>query len=770
MVDETIGAAAITYHRQPRPGKVEVLATKPLGNQRDLALAYTPGVAAACRAIAEDPSQASELTARANLVAVVTNGTAVLGLGAIGPLASKPVMEGKAVLFKKFAGIDVFDIELAEQDPEKLIDIIAALEPTFGGINLEDIKAPECFVIERELRRRMKIPVFHDDQHGTAIIVNAAIYNALYLVEKKISEVKVVCSGAGAAAIACLDLLVEQGARRENIYVADIEGLIYEGREVLMDPWKARYAQPTSARSLEEVIDDADVFLGVSAPNVLKPEMVKRMARDPVILALANPEPEIMPEVAREARPDAIIATGRSDYPNQVNNVLCFPFIFRGALDVGATEINEEMKIAAVRALARLARTEVSEVVIQAYGGESAPFGREYLIPRPFDPRLILEIAPAVAEAAMKSGVATRPIEDLAAYRQRLHEFVFRSGLVMKPVFEQAKNDRKRVFFAEGEAERVLRAVQVVVDEGLATPIVCGRPEVISDRIKRLGLRLRMEEDFEVVNPLSDPRYGDYWRLYHSLMERKGVSPDQARTVIRTDSTVIGALAVRRGDADALICGVEGRYLDHLRHIDDIIGKAEGARGYSALSLLITSKGTFFIADTYVNHDPSVEEVVEMTVHAAAAVQRFGISPKIALLSHSNFGSHRHPAALKMREAVRLLHENYPDLEVEGEMHADAALSEEIRNRIFPNSKLKGAANLLIMPTLDAANISFNLLKVMAEGLSVGPLLLGTACPAHIATPSITARGVINLCAIAAVDAQSRAPVPLTDKAGAASE
>src|SRR5690625_393554 len=665
-------------------------------------------------------------------------------------------MEGKAVLFKKFAGIDVFDIEIDELDPEKLIEIVASLEPTFGGINLEDIKAPECFIVERELRKRMKIPLFHDDQHGTAIIVNAAIYNALQLIDKKIGEVKVVCSGAGAAAIACLDLLVEQGARRENIYVADIEGLIYEGREALMDPWKARYAQPTAARTLAEVIEGADVFLGVSAPNVLKPEMVEKMARDPVILALANPEPEILPEEARRVRPDAIIATGRSDYPNQVNNVLCFPFIFRGALDVGATVINEEMKIACVRALAELARSEVSEVVIQAYGGESAPFGREYLIPRPFDPRLILHIAPAVAEAAMKSGVATRPIEDLAAYRQRLNEFVFRSGLAMKPMFEQAKADPKRVFFAEGEAERVLRAVQVVVDDGLAKPIVCGRPEVIADRIGRLGLRIRIDEDFEVVNPLSDPRYNEYWRLYHRLMERKGVSPDQARTIIRTDATVIGALAVHRGDADALICGVEGRYLDHLGHVEDIIGKARGVEDYSALSLLITAKGTFFIADTYVSDEPSVEELVEMTIYAADAVQRFGITPKIALLSHSNFGTHPHPTALRMREAVRRLHERFPDLQVEGEMHADAALSEEIRERTFPNSRLKGSANLLIMPTLDAANISFHLLKVLAEALSVGPLLLGTACPAHIATPSITARGVINLCAIAAVDVQSR--------------
>ncbi|MDF2097278.1 NADP-dependent malic enzyme [Aquibaculum arenosum] len=766
MVDDTFAAAALTYHRTPVPGKLEVVATKPLGNQRDLALAYSPGVAAACRAIVEDPAEASTLTARANLVGVVTNGTAVLGLGAIGPLASKPVMEGKAVLFKKFAGIDVFDIELAELDPERLIEIVGALEPTFGGINLEDIKAPECFIVERELRKRMNIPVFHDDQHGTAIIVNAAIYNALHLVDKKLEDVKVVCSGAGAAAIACLDLLVEQGARRENIFVSDIEGVVYAGRETLMDPWKARYAQETKARSLGEVIEDADVFLGLSAPNVLKAEMVARMARDPVILALANPEPEILPEEARAARPDAIIATGRSDYPNQVNNVLCFPFIFRGALDVGATEINEEMKIACVRALAELARSEVSEVVIQAYGGESAPFGREYLIPRPFDPRLILQIAPAVAEAAMKSGVATRPIKDLGAYRQQLNEFVFRSGLAMKPVFEQAKADPQRVFFAEGEAERVLRAVQAVVDEGLARPIICGRPKVVEDRIERLGLRIRIDEDFELVNPLSDPRYNDYWRLYHRLMERNGVSPDRARTVVRTDATVIGALAVRRGDADALICGVEGRYRDHLRHIENIIGKAGGVHDYSALSLLITAKGTFFIADTYVSDNPTAQELVEMTVYAAEAVQRFGITPKIALLSHSSFGSHQDSTAGKMREAVRMLHESRPDLEVEGEMHADAALSEDIRSRIFPNSRLKGAANLLIMPTLDAANISFNLLKVLGEGLSVGPLLLGTACPAHIATPSITARGVINLCAIAAVDARSRTEChPLPDLA-----
>ena len=754
---ENLREAALAYHRYPKPGKLEVTATKPLANQHDLALAYSPGVAAACDAIVEDPAEASHLTARANLVAVVTNGTAVLGLGAIGPLAAKPVMEGKAVLFKKFAGIDVFDIELDERDPDKLVDIVAALEPTFGAINLEDIKAPECFEIEGRLRERMSIPVFHDDQHGTAIIVGAAIYNGLRLVGKDLGEVKLVTSGAGAAALACLDLLLSLGVKRENVWATDIAGVVYEGRAEEMDPWKARYAQKTDARKLAEVIEGADVFLGLSAPGVLKPEMVARMADKPIILALANPDPEILPEAALAARSDAIIATGRSDYPNQVNNVLCFPFIFRGALDVGATTINEEMKLACVKALADLALAEPSEVVAKAYGGEAGRFGPEYLIPSPFDPRLILEIAPAVAKAAMDSGVAARPIEDFAAYRQRLTQFVFRSGLVMKPIFERAQRDPKRVIYAEGEDERVLRAIQVVVDEGLAKPIAVGRPEVVAARIERLGLRIEPGRDFVLINPESDPRYNDYWQAYHRLTEREGVSPDRARTVVRTNNTVIAALAVRLGDADAMLCGVEGRYTRHLGYITNVIGLAEDAHDVSALSLLIVPSGTYFLADTHVTPEPSVQEIVEMTVHAAAHLRRFGIEPKVALLSHSSFGSRDTPSALKMREALKVLHADHPDLEVEGEMHADAALDEAVRQRIFPSSRLTGQANLLIMPNLDAANIAFNLVKVLGDGLPVGPILIGTAAPAHILTPTVTARGVVNMSAIAVVDAQDRA-------------
>ena len=754
---ENLREAALAYHRYPKPGKLEVTATKPLANQHDLALAYSPGVAAACDAIVEDPAEASHLTARANLVAVVTNGTAVLGLGAIGPLAAKPVMEGKAVLFKKFAGIDVFDIELDERDPDKLVDIVAALEPTFGAINLEDIKAPECFEIEGRLRERMSIPVFHDDQHGTAIIVGAAIYNGLRLVGKDLGEVKLVTSGAGAAALACLDLLLSLGVKRENVWATDIAGVVYEGRAEEMDPWKARYAQKTDARKLAEVIEGADVFLGLSAPGVLKPEMVARMADKPIILALANPDPEILPEAALAARSDAIIATGRSDYPNQVNNVLCFPFIFRGALDVGATTINEEMKLACVKALADLALAEPSEVVAKAYGGEAGRFGPEYLIPSPFDPRLILEIAPAVAKAAMDSGVAARPIEDFAAYRQRLTQFVFRSGLVMKPIFERAQRDPKRVIYAEGEDERVLRAIQVVVDEGLAKPIAVGRPEVVAARIERLGLRIEPGRDFDLINPESDPRYNDYWQAYHRLTEREGVSPDRARTVVRTNNTVIAALAVRLGDADAMLCGVEGRYTRHLGYITNVIGLAEDAHDVSALSLLIVPSGTYFLADTHVTPEPSAQEIVEMTVQAAAHLRRFGIEPKVALLSHSSFGSRDTPSALKMREALKVLHADHPDLEVEGEMHADAALDEAVRQRIFPSSRLTGQANLLIMPNLDAANIAFNLVKALGEGLPVGPILIGTAAPAHILTPTVTARGVVNMSAIAVVDAQDRA-------------
>ena len=754
---ENLREAALAYHRYPKPGKLEVTATKPLANQHDLALAYSPGVAAACDAIVEDPAEASHLTARANLVAVVTNGTAVLGLGAIGPLAAKPVMEGKAVLFKKFAGIDVFDIELDERDPDKLVDIVAALEPTFGAINLEDIKAPECFEIEGRLRERMSIPVFHDDQHGTAIIVGAAIYNGLRLVGKDLGEVKLVTSGAGAAALACLDLLLSLGVKRENVWATDIAGVVYEGRAEEMDPWKARYAQKTDARKLAEVIEGADVFLGLSAPGVLKPEMVARMADKPIILALANPDPEILPEAALAARSDAIIATGRSDYPNQVNNVLCFPFIFRGALDVGATTINEEMKLACVKALADLALAEPSEVVAKAYGGEAGRFGPEYLIPSPFDPRLILEIAPAVAKAAMDSGVAARPIEDFAAYRQRLTQFVFRSGLVMKPIFERAQRDPKRVIYAEGEDERVLRAIQVVVDEGLAKPIAVGRPEVVAARIERLGLRIEPGRDFDLINPESDPRYNDYWQAYHRLTEREGVSPDRARTVVRTNNTVIAALAVRLGDADAMLCGVEGRYTRHLGYITNVIGLAEDAHDVSALSLLIVPSGTYFLADTHVTPEPSAQEIVEMTVQAAAHLRRFGIEPKVALLSHSSFGSRDTPSALKMREALKVLHADHPDLEVEGEMHADAALDEAVRQRIFPSSRLTGQANLLIMPNLDAANIAFNLVKALGDGLPVGPILIGTAAPAHILTPTVTARGVVNMSAIAVVDAQDRA-------------
>ncbi len=749
--------AALAYHRSPKPGKLEVTATKPLGNQRDLALAYSPGVAAACEAIAEDPAQAAEFTARSNLVAVVSNGTAVLGLGAIGPLAAKPVMEGKAVLFKKFAGIDVFDIEIDAAEVDKMVEVIAALEPTFGGINLEDIKAPECFQVESRLRERMKIPVFHDDQHGTAIIVGAAVYNGLRLVGKDLGKVKVVASGAGAAAIACLNLLTALGVKRENVWVSDIVGVVYQGREEQMDPWKGAYAQDTEARSLGDVIDDADVFLGLSAPGVLKPEMVKRMADHPLILALANPVPEIMPEEAHAARDDVIMATGRSDYPNQVNNVLCFPFIFRGALDVGATTINEEMKIACVKALADLALAEPSDVVAQAYGGEVERFGADYLIPRPFDPRLILKIAPAVAKAAMESGVATKPIENFAAYAADLQRFVFRSGLVMKPIFERAQQDPKRLVYAQGEDERVLRAVQVVIDEGLARPTLVGRPEVIETRIQRDGLRIKAGEDFDVINPESDPRYKDYWETYHGIMERRGMTPELARTVVRTSNTVIAALALKRGEADAMICGGDGRYRRHLGHIRDIIGLEPGVRDLSALSLLVLAKGTYFLADTYVSPDPSAEELVEMTVMSARHLRHFGFEPKVALLSHSNFGSTDTASARKMHEAVRLLHANHPEIEVEGEMHADSALHEPTRQRIFPNSRLEGSANLLIMPNLDAANIAFNLVKELGEGLPIGPILVGTAASAHIVTTSVSSRGIVNMSAIAVVEAQNRA-------------
>ena len=754
---EDVSESALEYHRQPVPGKIAVVATKPLGTQRDLALAYTPGVAAASLAIAADPTAAASLTARGNLVAVVTNGTAVLGLGAIGPLAAKPVMEGKAVLFKKFAGIDVFDIELDAKDPDKFVEIVAALEPTFGAINLEDIKAPECFAIEEQLRRRMKIPVFHDDQHGTAIIVGAAIRNGLRLVGKRLDEVKLVTSGAGAAALACLDLLVTMGLRVENTIVTDRYGVVWRGRKEEMDPRKDRYAKDTNARTLGDVIGDADVFLGLSAPDVLKPEMAARMAAKPLILALANPTPEILPEAARAAKPDAIIATGRTDYPNQVNNVLCFPFIFRGALDVGATTINEAMKLACVEALADLAQAPPSDVVAAAYGDEALVFGPEYLIPKPFDPRLILELAPAVAKAAMDTGVATRPIEDFAAYRQRLTQFVFRSGLVMRPIFQRAHGDPKRVVYAEGEDERVLRAVQQAVDEGLARPIIIARREVARRRIERLNLRFRLDQDVELVDPQSDPRYNDYSALYHKLMERKGISPDYARYLVRTRNPVIAALMVKRGDADAMLCGAVGQYHRHLQHITDIIGLKPGASAPAALSALVLPKGTFFLCDTYVIDEPSAAQLAEIALRAAAVVRMFGLEPKVALLSHSNFGSSNASSAVKVRAALALLRDLAPQLEVEGEMHGDAAVSDEIRQRIFPNATFKGAANLLIMPNLDAANIAFNLLTALGDGLAIGPMLLGVRQPAHIVTPSTTVRGLLNMTAVAVYDAQLNA-------------
>ena len=751
---EDMRETALRYHREGRPGKIEVVASKPLANQRDLSRAYTPGVAHASLAIVEDPDQASELTIRANLVGVVTNGTAVLGLGNIGPLAAKPVMEGKGVLFKKFAGIDVFDIEVDETDVARFVDVVAALEPTFGGINLEDIKAPECFEIEKRLRARMNIPVFHDDQHGTAIIVAAAVRNALRLADKQIENVRLVTSGGGAAALACVNLLVEMGLPRENVTLTDIEGVVYKGREKGMNPYLEVYAQETNARTLSDVIEGADIFLGLSAPGVLTAEIVVKMADTPLIFALANPTPEIMPEVAKAARPDALIASGRSDYPNQVNNVLCFPHIFRGALDVGATDINEAMKIAAVDAIANLATRETSDVVASAYGGKVSKFGPDSIIPSPFDPRLIVEVAPAVARAAMESGVATRPIADFDAYVEELSRFVFRSDMLMRPTFDRAKADLKTVVFAEGEDDRVLRAAKASIDEGIAKPILVGRPDVVQNRVERLGLNFRPGVDCEVINPADDPRNRDYWMLYHQLAQRSGVSPDEARTRVRTNATVIAALAVMRGDADAMICGSEGRYDQHLRHIQDIIGFQDGVREMSAISVLILSSGTFFLTDTHVTPNPTAEEVAEMTLLAAEEVRRFGIQPKVALLSHSNFGSSNSVSAQKMRLARQLVSEANPDLQVEGEMHGDAAIDPEIRARIFPNSLLEGQANLLVMPDQDAANIAFNLLKTLADGLAVGPILVGAARSAHIVTPSVTARGLLNMCAVAAVDAQ----------------
>ena len=753
--------AAREYHREPTRGKISITPTKPLSNQRDLSLAYSPGVAYPCLDIQADPSKAADYTARGNLVGVVTNGTAVLGLGNIGALAGKPVMEGKGCLFKKFAGIDVFDIELDEHDPDKLVDIIAALEPTLGGINLEDIKAPECFYIEKKLRERMNIPVFHDDQHGTAIISTAALLNGLELVGKKIGQVKVAVSGAGAAAIACLDVMVALGVQPSNVYACDSKGLIYQGRPGGYDDSKARYAQPdTGARTLADVVKGADVFLGCSAAGVLTQAMVKTMADKPVILALANPEPEIRPEEALAARPDCIIATGRSDYPNQVNNVLCFPYIFRGALDCGATKITEEMKLACVREIAALAKAETSAEVAAAYAGKDLQFGPEYIIPTPFDPRLILRIAPAVAQAAAESGVATRPIADMEAYRQSLDRFVYQTGMVMRPVFHAARTAdprRKRVAYAEGEDERVLRAAQVALDEHLATPILIGRPAVIEARIKKAGLRIKLGRDVENVNPEDDPRFRQYWETYHQLMARNGVSPEAAKAMVRRSTTTIGALMVRLGDADALLCGTLGRFDAHLEHIRDIIGIQPGEPCLATLNAIMLDNRSLFVTDTYVNEDPSAELLAEIAKMAAEEVRNFGLPPKVAFLSHSSFGSSKRASALKMRRARDLFREMAPGIECDGEMHGDAALSESVRAASVMESTLSGEANLLVCPNLDAANILFNVLKMTAgHGVTVGPILLGSAAPAHVLTPSATVRRLVNMTAVAVAEATTR--------------
>jgi malate dehydrogenase (oxaloacetate-decarboxylating)(NADP+) len=749
--------AALEYHRAPTRGKISVTPTKALSNQRDLSLAYSPGVAYACLAIEEDPSLAADFTSRGNLVGVITNGTAVLGLGDIGPLAGKPVMEGKGCLFKKFAGIDVFDIELAERDPDKLIDIIAAMEPTLGGINLEDIKAPECFYIERELSKRMSIPVFHDDQHGTAIISSAALLNGLELVGKDIAQVKVAVSGAGAAAIACLDVMVGLGVKREHVFVCDSRGVIQSEREDAkagkLDESKQRYCQVTTARTLADVVNGADVFLGCSAAGVLTPEMVKTMAAQPIILALANPEPEIRPELAREARPDCIIATGRSDYPNQVNNVLCFPYIFRGALDCGATKITEGMKLACVREIAALAKAETSDEVAAAYAGQELAFGPEYLIPKPFDARLILRIAPAVAAAAAADGVATRPVADLEAYRQSLERFVYQTGMFMRPVFTAARAEKARVIYAEGEDERVLRAVQVALDEGLCRPTLIGRPAVLASRIQRAGLRLKLGEDVAVIDPEDDPRFRQYWEAYHARMKRNGVTPEMAKSAVRRSNTAIGALAIELGDADAMICGMVGRFDRHLEQVRELVGLAPGARQFAAMNALMLEQMTLFITDTFVNDDPSAEELADIAAMAAEEVRRFGLPPKLAFVSHSMFGSSTRPSAIKMRRAHELFAAAHPEVECDGEMHGDAALSESVRQAFLPDSKLTGAANLLVLPTLDAANILFNVLKISAShGVTVGPILLGSAKPVHILTPSATVRRIVNMTALAVAD------------------
>lgn len=747
---------SLSYHKEPTPGKLAIVATKSMVDQGDLSLAYSPGVAGPCHAIVADPAQAAYLTSRANLIAVITNGTAVLGLGNIGPLASKPVMEGKAVLFKKFAGINAFDIEINETDPDKLIDIIASLEPTFGGINLEDIKAPECFYIEKKLSERLNIPVFHDDQHGTAIIVSAAILNGLRLVNKDISKVKLVTSGAGAAAIACVELLIGMGLDPKNVILCDSEGVVYKGRTTRMDESKQRYAADVPHRVLADAMHGADIFLGLSVAGIVSQEMVASMAKRPLILALSNPEPEISPHLVKEVRSDAVIATGRSDYPNQVNNVLCFPYIFRGALDVGATCINQAMKIACVKALADLAHAESSDVVANAYGGEIQKFGDDYIIPKPFDPRLSFEIPIVVAQAAMETGVATRPIEDFDAYKNQLTNFVYRSSMVMRPIFNQAKKQLMRITFAEGEDERVLRCVQTLCDEQICRPILVGRPNVIQMRIERLGLRLIPEKDFDLIDPGNDSRYQEYWQAYHELMQRKGITPEIAKTLVRTNSTIIAALTVYLNDADSMIAGTFGSYDQHLGDILNVLKLSPDHDMAAALSMLILDSGVYFITDPYVNHNPDADEVAEMTILAAEQVKRFGIIPKIALLSHSNFGSSNDQSAVKMHKALTIVKDTHPELEVDGEMHGDAALSEVIRERIFPNSCLKGSANLLVMPSIDSANITFNIVKMLADGLTVGPILMGTEKPGHLVTPSITVRGLINMAALAAVDAQVR--------------
>ncbi len=757
-VKEALRKAALDYHEFPTPGKLSITATKQLLNQSDLALAYSPGVAAACEAIVEDPLNVFRYTARGNLVGVISNGTAVLGLGAIGPLAAKPVMEGKAVLFKKFAGIDVFDIEIEQRDPQKLIEVIAALEPTFGAINLEDIKAPECFIVERELRRRLKIPVFHDDQHGTAIIVAAACLNGLQVVGKPINNIKMVVSGAGAAALACVDLLLDLGLARENVWLTDLAGVVYRGRTELMDPEKSRFAQDTAARHLREVIGGADVFLGLSAGGVLTQDMVRAMAAKPLILALANPTPEILPEAVREVRDDAVIATGRSDYPNQVNNVLCFPFIFRGALDVGATTITRQMEIAAVHAIAELARQEQSDIVAAAYGGiGELAFGPEYLIPKPFDPRLIVKIAPAVARAAMASGVATRPITDMDAYEQRLQQFVYHSGTLMQPIFAAARRipmERSRIVYAEGERECVLRAAQIAVDEKLARPILVGRPAVIDRAIKRYGLRIRIGETVTVVNPEYDERYREYWRAYHALTERKGVTMQYAKLEMRRRTTLIAAMLLNKGEADGLICGTISTTARHLRYIDQVLGRRSGVTVYGAMTGLVLPGRQVFIVDTHVNLDPTAEQLAEITGMAADQLAAFGLVPKIALLSHSNFGSSDAPSAQKMRDTLQLLRAQRPELEVEGEMHGDCALDEAARQAILPDNHLRGSANLLVCPNLDSGSIAYNLLKSAAgHNVAIGPILLGCAAPAHILTPAATVRRIVNMTAVTVVEA-----------------